>query len=167
MEEKMPVSKEEFRRVVGCFATGVTVVTTRDPKGYPYGLTVNAFTSVSLDPLLVLICIDKNRRGHESFQASGFFAVNILTEEQKEISTTFATRNSTDRFANLNYKEGITGAPILNDALAFLECRIVHAYEGGDHTIFIGEVQRAETLAQKDPLIFYGGGYAGLKANRS
>ncbi len=157
----MTISKDEFRRVLGHFATGVTIVTTRDEEGKPYGLTVNAFTSVSLDPLLVLICIDNSAGGYKLFAKGKYFGVNILSEKQEELSRRFSTRGNSDRFENLRYIEGNTGAPLLSESLARLECRIVAVYPGGDHTIFLAAVEEASSNHGR-PLIFYRGRYAQL-----
>jgi flavin reductase (DIM6/NTAB) family NADH-FMN oxidoreductase RutF len=159
----MTISKDEFRRVLGCFATGVTIVTIADEEGKPYGLTVNSFTSVSLEPLLVLICIDHSAQGYSQFSVGRYFGVNILTEAQEALSRRFADRQIADRFENLPYHEGKTGVPLLPNSLASLECRITDAYPGGDHTIFIGAVEEA-CVYKGDPLIFYRGRYAQLKA---
>ncbi|RMG52741.1 MAG: flavin reductase [Acidobacteria bacterium] len=155
------LDQQQFRQLMGRFATGVTVVTLAGENGAPYGLTVNAFTSVSLDPMLVLICIDKKVGGYELFKPGRGFAVNILAEDQEEISNRFATRDA-DRFARLTYRTGVTGAPILDGVLAYLECRITRAYDGGDHTIFLGEVKAGQIEEHKSPLLFFGGRYGHL-----
>jgi len=157
----MGISKDDFRRVLGHFATGVTIVTIKDEAGNPYGLTVNSFTSVSLEPLLVLICLSHAAQGYSFFSKGRPFGVSILTLDQEELSNRFASREITDRFENVPYIEGKTGVPLLPNSLAWLECRIVEAYPGGDHTIFIGAVEEA-CFHPGAPLIFFSGRYAQL-----
>ena len=157
----MDVSPDLFRKVAGCFATGVTVVTTEDREGVPYGLTVNSFTSVSLDPPLVLICLDNGLTGLDIFLESGRFAVNILTQKQQDISNHFASRG-TDRSQG-PYAPGETGVPVVTGSMAWFECETVHKYAGGDHVILVGEVQAAR-LGDSDaePLLFYRGRYRNI-----
>jgi flavin reductase (DIM6/NTAB) family NADH-FMN oxidoreductase RutF len=156
----MPVGAEEFRRALSQFASGVTVVTTRGADGHPVGLTVSAFCSVSLNPPLVLVCIDKASSSYPGFLASQAFGVNILAEDQEALSRRFASKEPR-KFEGVPYREGIAGIPLLEGALAHLECRIVHAYEGGDHTIFVGEVERTN-VREGQPLLYFRGNYARL-----
>ena len=131
-----------FRRVMGQFATGVTIVTTRSQTGIA-ALTVNSFTSVSLDPLLVLVCVDLRSHSLPTFREGGVFAVNILTQEQEALSNRFAT-SSPDRYEYLQRERhylAATGSPILADTLGFIDARIVAEYPGGDHVIFLGQVE--------------------------
>ncbi len=160
LEIRMPITNDEFRRALGHFASGVTVVCTRDKNGKLHGLTVSAFTSVSLDPPLVLVCIDKNRSSYQAFAESSLFSVNVLADDHELVSRRFAS-NGLGKFEGVAHRIGKDGMPVLNGALANLECRVVHAYEGGDHTIFVGQV---ETTHVKDgrPLIYFRGGYARL-----
>ncbi|HEV2661955.1 MAG TPA: flavin reductase family protein [Ktedonobacteraceae bacterium] len=138
----MAIEKIFFRQVMGHFTTGVTIVTTSS-KGVLAGLTVNSFCSVSLEPPLVLVCVDLHSSTLPMFRESGVFAVNMLTEEQEELSRCFATPNK-DRFGAFchapNYTVA-TGAPVLTDILAFVDARIVAEYPGGDHAIFLGQVE--------------------------
>lgn len=137
----MAIEKTFFRQVMGHFATGVTVVTTIGPEG-PVGVTVNAFTSVSLNPPLVLICIDRSSQTIDIFRESKAFAVNILTDEQEEYSRCFSTR-TLDRhgqFCTAAYHTVATGAPVLDTMLAFVDTRVVAEYPGGDHVIFLAQV---------------------------
>jgi len=152
------IDQSEYRRVMGHFATGVTVVTTRDHDGRPFGLTANAVASVSLQPPMVLVCVDRQSESHDAFAASRVFAVNILTQMQETLSRRFA-KSSTDKFAGIGSREGVSGAPILEGVLAYLECRLLHAFEAGDHTIFVGEVVDLATGAEEEPLLFFRGGY--------
>src|SRR5262245_61493046 len=136
----MPVSNEEFRAALGHFASGVTVVTGKTDDQQLFGITVSAFSSVSLNPPLVLVCIDKRSSTHDHFAVGSSFAVNILCAEQELHSRRFASRDA-DKFAGIGYSEGILGVPLLDGAMACLECRVKEAYEGGDHTIIIGEIE--------------------------
>ncbi len=156
----MPVGKDEFRQALSQFASGVTVVTTRDAQGQPLGLTVSAFCSVSLEPPLVLVCVDKTSASYRGFWESRAFIVNILAEEQQDLSRRFATKEP-KKFEGVRYRAGIEGIPRLEGALAHIECRIVHAYEGGDHTIFVGEVEGTE-VREARPLLYFRGRYARL-----
>jgi len=137
----MTIEKDFFRQVMGQFATGVTVVTTRDERGH-VGLTVNAFCSVSLDPPLVLICVDLRSHALARIRESGIFAVNILTNRQEQLSRCFATSSEEryENFCHASYHVAATGAPVIDDVLAFIDVRIVAEYPGGDHVIFLGEV---------------------------
>ncbi|MBX5457475.1 MAG: flavin reductase family protein [Thermogemmatispora sp.] len=145
----MSIDREFFRHVLGQFATGVTVVTTRGSAGL-VGLTVNAFCSVSLDPPLVLVCIDLKSRTLQAIRESQIFAVNILSEEQEELARCFALP-SEERyryFCHAAYHLGVTGAPLLEGTLAFVEARLVADYPGGDHAILLGEVVALGTADQ-------------------
>ena len=153
----MPFDAQELRRVMGQFATGVTVITTRDAQGRPVGLTANAVTSVSLVPPLLLICVDKKAETFPHFLDSGVFVLNILAEHQGELSRRFATSGG-EKFAGLEFRLGRLGAPILAGALGHIECRIVETHEGGDHVIHVGEVEHAEQ-AEGRPLLFFRGRY--------
>ncbi len=156
----MPVSKEDFRAALGRFVSGVTVITTLANDNQPAGITVSAFASVSLEPLLVLACIDRRASVHEYLYEGKHFAVNILAEDQEHLSRRFASKDQ-ERFNGTGYSEGATGAPLLDGALAYLECRVVHAYPGGDHTIIVGEVESVR-IAEHKPLAYYRGGYSQL-----
>ncbi len=138
------VTSEKFRDVMGNFATGITVVTTRGKDGRVYGLTVNSFTSVSLDPLLVLVCFDNRLSSLQHFKESKRFGVSLLSANQEDLSRIFAKKDS-ERPASL-YFEGSEGQPLLRNCLAFMECETVHIYPGGDHQIFVGKVLNASTL---------------------
>jgi flavin reductase (DIM6/NTAB) family NADH-FMN oxidoreductase RutF len=161
----MTVSSVEFRAALRHFASGVTVVTTRDPEGRPCGLTASAFTSVSLEPPLVLVCVDRTATAHPAFESHGWFAVNVLGSGQAQLSRQFAASGG-DKFVGVAFHEGRRGLPILDDVVAALECRIVHRYVGGDHTIFVGEVEEA-AVTGGPPLVYYGGGYHALRLDRA
>jgi flavin reductase (DIM6/NTAB) family NADH-FMN oxidoreductase RutF len=151
---------KELRRVMGLFATGVTVITTRDAAGNLYGLTANAVTSLSLVPPLVVICIDRKAESFVHFHTSKRFIVNILSEQQQEVSARFA-KSGGEKFAGLAYRLGPHGTAVLDGALAHLDCQIVATHEGGDHVIHVGEVEEAEVTGGR-PLLFFQGQYRRL-----
>jgi len=153
------IDKALFRRVMGRFATGVTIVTARI-GGECHGMTVNSFTSVSLEPTLVLVCIDRRARTHQFIVDSGAFAVNVLSEDQQSLAESFASRwQGTDRFAAVAHHPGVTGSPLIDGCLAYVDCRAVARHASGDHTIFIGEVVDAQLGAEGRPLLYYGSTY--------
>jgi len=158
----MTIDPDSFRSVLGRFASGITVVTTRDAEGRDVGMTVSAFCSVSLDPPLVQVCVDHAASLYAALVVSKGYGVNILAAEQEALSRRFATAESTRRFDGIGYRRGESGVLLLDDALAHLECRIVAAHETGDHTMFVGEVESA-TARSARPLLYYRGGYAQLE----
>jgi len=160
-------SKEEFRRAMGRFATGVTVITTRLGEDL-HGMTANAVTSLSLNPTLVLVCVDKTADTHDILSKAGVFAVNILNKDQAAISDRFAKKefDGAHGLDKLPHTFAATGAPIIDGALAYLDCRTVTEHHGGDHTIFIGEVVEAKELTEGEPLLFYRGKYGELSDTR-
>jgi len=145
----------EFRRALSCFATGVAVVTTLDQNGERVGMTISSFNSVSLDPPLVLWSIANNSYSYDAFMNAEYFAVNVLTMDQQNLSAQFATKGI-DKFEGLDCREGLHGAPILPEYAACFECCTEHRYAGGDHQIIVGRVLRLEDR-ESDPLIFYRG----------
>jgi flavin reductase (DIM6/NTAB) family NADH-FMN oxidoreductase RutF len=153
----MALTPAEFRATLRSFAAGVTVVTTRDRDGRPSGLTASAFTSVSLHPPLVLVCVDHAATAYPDFRVHGWFAVNVLRREQEALSRRFALSGG-DKFHGVACHEGPHGLPLLDDALATLECRIVEAHQAGDHTIFIGQVEGADVRGGH-PLVYFHGTY--------
>lgn len=162
----MTISSEKFREALRLFPAGVTIVTIKSPsEEKPHGLTVSAFASISPEPPLVMIAIDHRASGHEMLQEEGtVFAVNILSQEMSELSNRFAWIKDEDRFAVGNWGTAVTGAPILENALAWLDCTIHNRYEAGTHTIYIGEVQASGTpRAAQPPLIYWNRGYRHLK----
>ena len=156
----MAITRDEFRSALGRFASGVTIFTTRCDDNQPRGITVSAFSSVSLEPPLVLVCIDKRASVHDYLQEGRHFAVNILADDQEVISRRFASKDE-NRFQGIGYKDGLTGAPLIDGALAHIECRIQHAYPGGDHTIVVGEVESVK-IGEGKPLAYFRGGYVQL-----
>lgn len=158
---------DDFRRVMSHFASGVTIITAWDADKRPTGLTASSFTSVSLDPPLVLVCVSQKAQSYPAIKAAGRFAVNILCTGQEAVSRRFATTTSgpgDEKFAGLEYRPGPLGLPILADALAELECTVVHAYPGGDHTIFVAQVDGADSraAADREPLLYFRGKYSRL-----
>jgi flavin reductase (DIM6/NTAB) family NADH-FMN oxidoreductase RutF len=155
----MGVDADTFRSLMGRFASGVTVVTLVDAQGHDNGVT--AFASLSLEPALVLICVDRAASIHPLLHAAATFAVNILSADQEALARRFAA-TLPDRFDGIGYTRGTTGAALLDDTLVHLECRKVQELPGGDHTIFLGEVETG-TIRPGAPLLYYRGGYAQLE----
>ena len=157
-DDTMDVSQADFRKVMGHFATGVTVVTTCDDQRR-LGITVNAFSSLSLDPPLILVCIEKTSYLHQVMIRNGFFAVNLLGEDQRDLCTCFAGHSEARRnFCDTPSHTAVTGAPVLDHALAWLDCRIVDVFPGGDHSIIVGHVEALGGVAGR-PLLYYRGKY--------
>lgn len=151
-----------FRAMMGAFPTGVAVVTARRSDGSPSGLTVNSLTSVSLSPLLLLVCIDHGSSSHSAILESGAFAVNLLGDEDSKLSDVFAKAGRERRFEGLEWRDGSTGSPILDGALGWIDCRVHQTHVAGDHTIVVGRVQDFE-LRPGRPLVYHRGGYARLE----
>ena len=158
-ETAPPFDSRGFRNVLGCYPTGVTVVTACRADGEPAGLTANSFTSVSLDPPLILVCIDHGAASHDAILESGAFAVNILPDRAEGVSKVFAGKDRDDRFRNLAWRQGDTGSPILDDAVAWLDCRVHQTHVAGDHTIVVGRVVALEGR-EGAPLVYHRGRYA-------
>src|SRR5918997_673471 len=157
----MSIDPDTFRAALGRFASGVTVVTTRDADDRDHGMTVSAFCSASLDPPLVLACIGHDASMHEPIMNAEHFGVSILDMGQEALARRFADQRS-DRFDGVGYSRGQLGVALIDDALAHLECRIVDRLEAGDHTIVVGRVEAA-TCTQGRPLVYYRGGYTQLE----
>jgi len=157
----MAIDPDEFRAVLGRFASGVTVLTVRAADGSDHGMTVSAFCSVSLEPPLVLACIERNADMYAILPKATHFGISILAEGQEALSRRFAELPS-GRFDGIGYSRAESGVALLDDALAHLDCRKIDRHEAGDHTIYIGEVQSA-TCRQDRPLLYYRGGYAQLE----
>jgi flavin reductase (DIM6/NTAB) family NADH-FMN oxidoreductase RutF len=152
----------EQRRIMGHFATGVTVITTRNGEEL-HGMTANAVMSLSLDPPLILVAIDRKAHMHACLKTNDCFAVNILTEDQEAWSRRFAMRGPKD-FSDLDLTAAATGAPVLVQALAYVDCRVVNVLPGGDHDIFIGEIVAGDAK-EGQPLMFFRGKYGQLRTN--
>jgi flavin reductase len=151
----------DFRGALGAFATGVTVVTTRG-EAHPYGMTANAFSSVSLDPPLILVCVKAFSEGADLIRENGVFAVNILAAEQEPLSRYFASKDrprGQDAFADIAHRTATSGAPVLDGAVGYLDCALHTSHEAGDHVICIGEVLALDYSHEVAPLVFHGGGY--------
>jgi flavin reductase (DIM6/NTAB) family NADH-FMN oxidoreductase RutF len=152
-----------FRRVMGNFTTGVAVVTSRGPDGRPCGLTANSVASVSLDPLLVLVCVDREAASHACIVDGGAFALSILEVRHELLARRFSEEASAARFEELDYRTEVTGSPVLADALAWLDCRVIDVHDAGDHSIVVGEVLACDARAG-DPLVFFRGEYRRIHA---
>jgi flavin reductase (DIM6/NTAB) family NADH-FMN oxidoreductase RutF len=160
----MSIESRTYRDIWGNFATGVTVITT-DVDGWLHGMTANGVTSVSLDPLLMLVCVDKGARCHAQLNAAGKFGVSFLTQDQEDMSNLFAKGADPEQGAlrGAPFHTGPQGTPILDGSLAHLECRLTEVLAGGDHDIFIGEAIGGEiTAPEAAPLLFFRGGYRQL-----
>jgi flavin reductase (DIM6/NTAB) family NADH-FMN oxidoreductase RutF len=158
----MTLDPDSFRSVLGRFASGITVVTTVDPSGRDVGMTVSAFASVSLRPPLISVCIDHSASMYAALAGAERFGVSILASDQEALSRRFASMESSHRFEGIGYERGDSGVVLLDEALGHLECVRVAQHEAGDHTLFIGEVERA-TARDARPLLYYRGGYAQLE----
>lgn len=153
------VDEKTFRRLLGRFATGVTVITTGTMER-PHGMTANAFASVSLAPPLVLVCIDHRRESHRLIQEHGYFAVSVLAESQRQVSDYFAGRLPAQGMGGRSlFCPGPGGAPVVAGAIAYLECSLEAVYPGGDHSIFVGRVRHGREGEAGRPLVFFEGAY--------
>jgi flavin reductase (DIM6/NTAB) family NADH-FMN oxidoreductase RutF len=161
----MPFDPNFFRQVLGRFATGVTVITVCK-DGVKRGMTANAFTSVSLDPPLILVSVDKRADTHQLMLEADAFCVNILCEHRREWSDWWAGKapKGEDQFTGIPHATKVTGSPVLDDCLGFIDCKVWARYDGGDHTLFVGEVQEAEINDDPNlkPLLFYASQYRKL-----
>ena len=159
------ISPDDFRQVLAHFASGVTIVTTCDSEGRPTGLTASAFCSVSLDPPLILICVDHKSQSFPHLRESGRFAINILHQGHEQLSRRFASTRL-DKFDGVAFALGTLGVPLIDAALAFLECRTVSAHVEGDHTIFVGRVESVG-VGEGDPLLYFRGRYHQLRGEQT
>src|SRR5271167_1833154 len=163
----MGVTQAEFRKAMGSFATGVTVITV-DCGGEVHGMTANAFTSVSIDPVLVLVCVDHRARTHAHLHARKRFGVNVLCSEQQTVSEYYARTEETHQHpesAGARFDRTAQGTPVLQGALAYLECRLHSAQPAGDHTIFIAEVEEV-VVRDGEPLLYFRSRYRDIEPNR-
>lgn len=170
LERKQPRAESEFRAgsdartlrdAMGCFATGITIVTSRAPDGSPVGLTANSFTSVSLDPPLLLVCVANSAGSAAALKEADFFAINVLQTSQQPSSNRFAGKGE-DRFGNTAWHPGETGVPLLDGSLGSFECKRHAVHDGGDHFLLVGEVVRAQFEPRRDPLLYFRGKYRRL-----
>ena len=160
------VDASAFRQAMGSFATGVTVVTVACDDGDMHGMTVNSFTSVSLDPMLVLVCLNGSSRGVSLIERAGAFAVNVLSAGQQDLSRWFASRHrpaGQEMFDGVPFEPGETGCPVLADATASFDCRLGRTHRAGDHLIMLGEVVALVHRPRLEPLIFHSGTYKPLE----
>jgi 3-hydroxy-9,10-secoandrosta-1,3,5(10)-triene-9,17-dione monooxygenase reductase component len=158
----LPIDRQQFKALLRRWASGVTVVTTRAGDRIA-GMTVSSFSAVSLDPPLVLVCADKKALTLPLIAEAGVFAVNVLAHDQFELSAQFALSGNEElRFEGLAWREGPTGSPWLPGVVAVLDCRIVAAHDAGDHVIHVGQVEAAEIDPEREPLLYYDGGYRRL-----
>ena len=160
------VDVSAFRKAMGSFPTGVTVVTVASDDGNMHGMTVNSFSSVSLDPMLVLVCLNQTSRGVGLIERVGAFAVNVLSAGQQDISRWFANRHrpvGSAMFDGVPFEPGVTGCPVLVDAAATFDCRLRQSHRGGDHLIVLREVVALEHRPQLEPLIYHAGTYKSLE----
>jgi flavin reductase (DIM6/NTAB) family NADH-FMN oxidoreductase RutF len=158
----MTIDSDSFRSVLGRFASGITVVTSRDTDGRDVGMTVSAFCSASLNPPLVQVCVDRVASMYGALMGTERFGVNILAAEQEALSRRFASVDSSHRFDGIGYTRGESGVVLLDDALAHLECTMYAQHEVGDHMMFVGAVDRVSARDAR-PLLYYRGGYAQLE----
>jgi flavin reductase (DIM6/NTAB) family NADH-FMN oxidoreductase RutF len=154
------VEAAQFRQLMGRFATGVSVVTARGAGGHPAGMTASSVASVSLDPPLLLVAVDRQNDMHDALLAAADFAINILAADQEAMARRFAAVEA-NRFDGVGYREGRRGVPLIDDALAHIECTKHAAVPSGDHTVFFGLVTGGE-VSERRPLLYYRGGYASL-----
>jgi flavin reductase (DIM6/NTAB) family NADH-FMN oxidoreductase RutF len=159
-DRHMPVTSEEFRRACGRFATGVSIASVLDRGGAPHGLTVNSFSSVSLEPPLILISLGHKVSVIDQFRAAKSFAINILSADQQPLSDRFA-RKGHDRFDGLEWRRGVTGVPLLPGVLAAIECEVYRIVPMGDHDLFVGEVMHV-TVRDGNPLLYFASSYRHL-----
>lgn len=155
------VTPDLFRSVLGRFATAVTVLSARDAKGNDHGMTVSAFSSVSLDPPLVLACVDKSASIYPRLFETDYIGISVLNEHQESCSRRFAEKDA-DRFDDLEIQRGKHGVALLREALAHIEGRIIARHDAGDHTIFVAAVENASAFEGR-PLLYYRGGYSQLE----
>lgn len=156
----MSLAPSDFRKAMGCFATGVTIVTV-DQDGEVHGMTANAFCSVSLDPVLVLVCVDQRARTHAHLHARKRFGINVLRSDQQAVSEYYARSTESHQHAEeagASFERTAHGTPVLGGGLAYLECRLHSTQQAGDHTIFIAEVEDV-VVREGEPLLFFRGQY--------
>jgi flavin reductase (DIM6/NTAB) family NADH-FMN oxidoreductase RutF len=152
----MPIDSRELRNALGRFATGVAIITTLDREEGPLGLTVNSFSAVSVDPALILWSLRRSAPSFSYFLRNGFFAVNVLSAEQRVLSEVFSRPG--DKFSEVNWTRGLGGSPLIDRSLSRFECRHINSFPGGDHVVFVGTVERF-VYEEGTPLLFFGGQY--------
>lgn len=161
----MAVAPDALKAVLGRRAAAVAIVTARDGERV-HGMTVTAYTEVSLEPPLVLVCADRSSNTHPLIAAGGVFALNLLSEGQAELSNRFASKkDEARRFESLEWETAVTGAPILPGVLGALDCRVVAAHEAGDHVIYVGRVEAVRSFPEREPLLYQRGTYGAFRPN--
>ena len=155
------IDQKQFRRTLGCYPTGVTVVTGIGPGGELLGITVNSFSSVSLEPPLILFCLDRDARSLSAFEAATHYTVNVLRQDQGDIATRFASKDD-DKWRGMDTSHGENGCPVIDDAMAVLECAAHARFQAGDHVIFVGLVVDMRAQPDARPLVFHRGRYEAL-----
>jgi flavin reductase (DIM6/NTAB) family NADH-FMN oxidoreductase RutF len=164
----MSLNASDFRKAMGCFATGVTVITV-DQDGEVHGMTANAFTAVSLDPVLVLVCVDHRARTHAHLHSRKRFGVNVLSSDQQTVSEYYARTAETHQHpesAGARFDRTAQGTPVLQGGLAYLECRLHSSQAAGDHTIFIAEVEEV-VVREGEPLLYFRSEYRDIEPVRN
>lgn len=154
-----------LRDVFGQFCTGVTAISTADPSGNRYGITVNSFSSLSLEPPLVMFAIIRDSDTLTPLRESGSFCVNILSAQQQEVSNRLAKKGGPEKMADLATTTAVTGAPVIEGAIAYLDCALHELHDGGDHLIVVGEVKEASVMSQEAPLLYFRSGYHALETD--
>ncbi|MEC9341569.1 MAG: flavin reductase family protein [Pseudomonadota bacterium] len=152
-----------LRDVFGQFCTGVTAVCTTDASGNSYGITVNSFSSLSLDPPLAMFAIVRDSDTLKPLRESGHFCINILGASQQEVSNRLAKKGGPEKMAQIPTRVARTGAPVIADAVAYLDCSLYELYEGGDHLIVVGEIQEAKVLSDEAPLLYFRSAYRSVQ----
>ncbi|HEY9035516.1 MAG TPA: flavin reductase family protein [Pseudomonadales bacterium] len=158
----MTIDSRALRNALGQFATGVTIITAVPKGGKPFGMTVNSFSALSLDPPLVLWSLQKNSECAAAFDQASHYGVNILQHDQMDVSNAFAKKGEHD-LPTGGYRLGRSGTPVLKGCMATFECRITDRHDGGDHIILVGEVEEMHSLPDRKPLVFFSGRYRELK----
>lgn len=150
------VTKEEFRTAMADFATGVTIITTKDDEGQPHAMTANSFTSVCTEPPVVLVCVAHSTNTHQYLADTGWFGVNILGQDQEQVGAYFAKRPE-DRTGGVdyNFSQGADGLPVLDDSMVYMGCQVIGTHVYGDHTIYLGEVKEIRKAGLETPLLFF------------
>jgi flavin reductase (DIM6/NTAB) family NADH-FMN oxidoreductase RutF len=161
-----PLDSHQFRKVMSRFVTGVTVVTSREGDEL-HGMTCNSFCSISIAPLTIMVSLAKNTRTYRLIEKTHVFAVNVLSQAQADLSDRFAGRhkqNESDRFVGCEWTTAVTGCPILKGNQAYLDCKLLKTFDGGSHTLCLGEVVAAQADESQDPLVFFQSRYLGLES---
>ena len=156
--DSVSVTPESLRDVLGLFPTGIAVVTAKASDGALYGVTINSFSSVSLDPPLVLFSLSRGLHTLETLLSAEAFAIHFLRDDQRDVSARFA-KTLSNKWDDVPYRDGVTGCPVIEPALAVLECRLYAQYDGGDHVIIVGRIAHIERQPNENPLVFFRGRY--------